>query len=65
MMGQLPSHVAQAQVDERLRRARDRRASRVATEPLGPTAHARQRTLVLASLLASRRTDRSTSRRWA
>jgi hypothetical protein len=65
MLGQLPYHVAQAQTAERLRSAHDRRASRVTTESLGPGAHERQRTLVLASLLVSRRADQATSRRWA
>ena len=69
MLGQLTPHLADAQVDDRLRTARERRASRVTPAPPTPAgdpdAHERQRRLVWASLLLSRRSDRSTSRRWA
>jgi hypothetical protein len=69
MMGQLSNHVAQAVIDERLRSASERRASQSAASPVEPAAHHdmhwRQRALVQASLLLSRRGDRPTARRWA
>jgi len=69
MLGQLTPHLGHAQVDDRLRTARERRVSRVTPAPPSPAgnpdAHERQRRLVSASLLLSGRSDRSTSRRWA
>jgi hypothetical protein len=69
MNGQLPPHLADAMIDERLRSASERRASRVAAAgrqaPSDLDAHGRQRMLVRASVLLSRRSDPATSRRWA
>ena len=69
MLGQLTPHLGNAQAEDRLRTARERRASRVAPAPPGPAgdidAHERQRRLVWASLLLSRRSDTPSSRRWA
>jgi hypothetical protein len=61
MPAHLNYHVAQQQIDDRLRVAEARRnASRKPTQT-----HDDQRELVESSLLRSRRADRPTHRRWA
>ena len=61
MPAHLNSHVAQQQIDDRLRVARARRSS--ALESI--QTHEAQRELVETSLLRSSREDRPTHRRWA
>lgn len=61
MPGHLRYHVAQQQIDDRLRAAKARRSA----SPKSTQTREDQRELVQSSLLRSRRQDRPTHRRWA
>jgi hypothetical protein len=63
MTAQLPHHLAQQLIDDQLRVARDRRRASLASTKDNGKDKKHQRALVQASLLLSRRLDRSTHRR--
>jgi hypothetical protein len=59
VLGPVSHHMAQATIDDRVRTARAYRRGQGRLAGMDPQAHAEQRELVQASLLAVRRIDRS------